>query len=146
MSSKILGCVKIAALYFFSEVIKIKMKLPGLKLPNIGMPKGPGMKNVTKLFNGKEFNTKGLIENAKSRVPKPIQKFIPSFNKGGDKDISSMLKGKLGDIEGIMSKNTNMDDIAKVMSQEKTFDFGNIDIPPEIEKEMGSINLSNIKL
>lgn len=106
----------------------MKLKLPKTSLPNLKLPKSSDTtKNLTSLFKseGGGFNTNGIIEQAKSKVPDSIKKFIPNSKSGGTKNIDTekIIEKSTFDIDGMLSKSMNMTDITKQMgSSDLSFD------------------------
>lgn len=119
----------------------MKIKFPKLDMPNLKLPKVSSSQNkLTSLFKDKKgFNTEGLIKEAQSKIPEPIKKFIPSMkgSTGKDIDVSKITKGSAFDIDGMLSKNANVDDIMKTFNSGMTFDIdsSSAGIPSDVIKE-----------
>lgn len=98
-----------------------KLSMPKLKLPNISNSKN-GLGSLLK--NNKNTDSGSILKNAKSKVPDPINKFLPSMDsmKSDKMDVGKIFKQSSFDVEGILSKSTNMSDIANMIPT--SFDFG----------------------
>ena len=107
----------------------MKLKLPKTSMPNLKLPKtSDSTKNLTSLFKsegGGGFNTSGIIDQAKSKVPSSIKKFIPNLKSGGAKNINpeKIIGKSTFDVDGMMSKSMNMTDVTKNLgSSDLSFD------------------------
>lgn len=119
----------------------MKMKLPKMDMPNLKLPKASSSQDkLTSLFkDNKGFNKDGLIKEAQSRIPGQIKKFIPNMNgsTGKDVDISKITKGSTFDMDGMLSKNANVDDIMKTFNSGMTLDIdpSSAGVPSDAIKE-----------
>ena len=105
----------------------MKIKFQKLDMLNSKIPKASSSQNkLTSLFKDiKGFNKDGLIKEAQSRIPEPIKKFIPNMkgSTGKDIDISKIAEGSAFDVDGMLSKNANVDDIMKTFNSDMTLDI-----------------------
>lgn len=105
----------------------MKIKFQKLDMLNSKIPKASSSQNkLTSLFKDiKGFNKDGLIKEAQSRIPEPIKKFIPNMKGsiGKDIDISKIAEGSAFDVDGMLSKNANVDDIMKTFNSDMTLDI-----------------------
>lgn len=107
----------------------MKLKLPNLKAPNLKLPNSSTPKSkIMDLIKKNKGNTdsNSILNMAKSKVPEPLKKFIP--NIGGDSgssfDISSIMGKSSMDVEGILSKNSDMSNILGSFKTDYNFDVG----------------------
>lgn len=135
--------------FLFSEKgDRMKIKFPKLSTPNLKLPKASNSKSkVSELFkgsNGRKLDSGGMMNNIKSQIPDPIKKFVPNINSGKSNtiDIAKSVKDSTFDIDGMLSKNTNMNEITKSFSSDLSFDIGsgNSFIPSDVLSE--TIDLS----
>lgn len=105
----------------------MKIKFQKLDMLSSKIPKASSSQNkLTSLFKDiKGFNKDGLIKEAQSRIPEPIKKFIPNMkgSTGKDIDISKIAEGSAFDVDGMLSKNANVDDIMKTFNSDMTLDI-----------------------
>lgn len=95
------------------------MKLPKLKLPNLKLPSGNNPQGeLLKMIKNRGTNTSSILNDAKSKVPEPIKKYVPNFDAANDIDVSKIMGQSAFDVEGIMSKSFNMSDINKMLSMD----------------------------
>ena len=119
----------------------MKMKFQKLDMLNSKIPKASSSQNkLTSLFKDiKGFNKDGLIKEAQSRIPEPIKKFIPNMkgSTGKDIDISKIAEGSAFDVDGMLSKNANVDDIMKTFNSGMTLDIdpSSAGVPSDAIKE-----------
>ena len=119
----------------------MKIKFQKLDMLNSKIPKASSSQNkLTSLFKDiKGFNKDGLIKEAQSRIPEPIKKFIPNMkgSTGKDIDISKIAEGSAFDVDGMLSKNANVDDIMKTFNSGMTLDIdpSSAGVPSDAIKE-----------
>lgn len=119
-----------AFLFFSEKGDRMKIKFPKLSTPNLKLPKTSGSKSkVSELFkgsNGQKLDSGGMMNNIKSKIPDPIKKFVPNIDSGKSNniDITKSMKDSTFDIDGMLSKNTNMSEITKSFGSELSFDIG----------------------
>ena len=113
-------------------------KMPKLSMPNLKIPNNStkGMDRVQKFFTThKTPSTNSVLSDAKKNLPGPLQKILPNASgkeTGLDMNVSSMIKSKTFDIEGMLSKEADASSIMdQIMSKS---DFGISDSMFDISK------------
>ena len=119
----------------------MKIKFTKLDMLKSKIPKASSSQDkLTSLFKDiKGFNKDGLIKEAQNRIPEPIKKFIPNMkgSTGKDIDISKITEGSAFDVDGMLSKNANVDDIMKTFNSGMTLDIdpSSAGVPSDAIKE-----------
>ena len=100
------------------------VKLPGLKMPKLSLPKkGNTQKAFQNLIKG---DVKSGIGGFKESMPNNIKDGLSqikglSGNNAGI-DVNKILGKSASGVEDLLSKNSSMDQITKAFSSQKTFD------------------------
>ena len=97
---------------------------PNLSFPKPKVPKFKSMKqNLPKeLFN--KYKPQSMISDVKSKLPDSVKKHIPDkIGNGNGLDVGKMMSDKMGDVDGILSKNNKTDDIINSFSSQNINDF-----------------------
>lgn len=105
----------------------MKLKLPKLSAPNLSLPTSSKSKSkISSLLKGnKNVDTGGMLNNVKSKIPEPLNKFVPNINSTGKTpDITKIVEQSSFDVDGVLSKSMNMGDITKGFSSDLSFDIG----------------------
>ena len=106
----------------------MKFKMPNLSMPDLKWPKASKTKSkiASLLKNNSNIGGEGgALSNIKNKIPNSAKKYIPNVDTDSF-DISKVMNDNSFDIDGLLSKGTNMSDITKSFGTDINIDFGSV--------------------